>query len=144
MLIGFHCSETTTRGALLWREAAEWSEPENRFLSCRCALTFSHDQDPKQTSLGSTRCHSRGLPRHSPHRADFRKDNGAALRQVCGRFVELCRRMGLLTTATTNSVTCRTEQQDHVGRGRNYCRQMSIRDELGCRASRIRHAVDRD
>ena len=32
--------------------------------------------------------------------ADFRKDNGAALRQVCARFVELCRRMGLLTTAS--------------------------------------------
>ena len=29
--------------------------------------------------------------------ADFRKDNGAALRKVCARFVELCREMGLLT-----------------------------------------------
>lgn len=32
--------------------------------------------------------------------ADFRKDNSNALRQVCVRFVELCRRMGLLTTAS--------------------------------------------
>jgi transposase len=32
--------------------------------------------------------------------ADFRKDNAAALRQVCARFVELCRRMGLLTTTS--------------------------------------------
>ena len=32
--------------------------------------------------------------------ADFRKDNGAALRKVCARFVELCRQMGLLTTTT--------------------------------------------
>jgi transposase len=32
--------------------------------------------------------------------ADFRKDNGSALRQVCARFVELCRRMGLLTAAS--------------------------------------------
>src|SRR3989440_11857559 len=30
--------------------------------------------------------------------ADFRKDNGPALRKVCARFVELCRQMGLLTT----------------------------------------------
>src|SRR6516225_2579626 len=30
--------------------------------------------------------------------ADFRKDNGVALRKVCARFVELCRQMGLLTT----------------------------------------------
>jgi len=32
--------------------------------------------------------------------ADFRKDNGPALRKVCARFVELCRQMGLLTTAS--------------------------------------------
>ena len=30
--------------------------------------------------------------------ADFRKDNGAGLRQVCAGFVELCRDMGLLAT----------------------------------------------
>jgi transposase len=32
--------------------------------------------------------------------ADFRKDNGQAIRQVCTRFVELCREMGLLATAS--------------------------------------------
>src|SRR5918997_236728 len=32
--------------------------------------------------------------------ADFRKDNGAGLRRVCAQFVELCRRMGLLVTAS--------------------------------------------
>src|SRR6186713_419428 len=32
--------------------------------------------------------------------ADFRKDNGPALRKVCARFVELCREMCLLTTAS--------------------------------------------
>ena len=31
--------------------------------------------------------------------ADFRKDNGRAIRQVCARFVALCRAMGLLTGA---------------------------------------------
>lgn len=29
--------------------------------------------------------------------ADFRKDNGGAIRQVCSQFVALCRMMGLLT-----------------------------------------------
>src|SRR5438309_7277581 len=29
--------------------------------------------------------------------ADFRKDNGAAIKKVCAQFVELCRKMGLLT-----------------------------------------------
>src|SRR5437879_7440108 len=32
--------------------------------------------------------------------ADFRKDNGRAIRQVCARFVALCRSMGLLTEAS--------------------------------------------
>jgi hypothetical protein len=32
--------------------------------------------------------------------ADFRKDNGAAIKKVCARFVELCRQMGLLAKAS--------------------------------------------
>src|ERR1700675_2541166 len=32
--------------------------------------------------------------------ADFRKDNGGAIRQVCARFVGLCRAMGLFTEAS--------------------------------------------
>jgi hypothetical protein len=32
--------------------------------------------------------------------ADFRKDNGSSIQQVCVQFIELCRRMGLLTKAS--------------------------------------------
>jgi len=32
--------------------------------------------------------------------ADFRKDNGRAIRKMCARFVELCREMGLLAKAS--------------------------------------------
>src|SRR5262249_48482631 len=32
--------------------------------------------------------------------ADFRKDNGAAIKKVCGQFVELCRSSGLLSKAS--------------------------------------------
>ncbi|MGI9464238.1 MAG: IS1182 family transposase [Aestuariivirgaceae bacterium] len=32
--------------------------------------------------------------------ADFRKDNGPAIRKVCAQFVELCRRIGLLASAS--------------------------------------------
>ena len=32
--------------------------------------------------------------------ADFRKDNGCAIRQICARFVALCRTLGLLTEAS--------------------------------------------
>src|SRR5258707_861473 len=41
--------------------------------------------------------------RLAPHHktiADFRKDNGTAIRKVCARFVVLCRAMGLLTQAS--------------------------------------------
>src|ERR1700746_1622429 len=32
--------------------------------------------------------------------ADFRKDNGPAIRKVCAQFVAVCREIGLLTTAS--------------------------------------------
>src|SRR6478736_4163119 len=32
--------------------------------------------------------------------ADFRRDNGLGIKKVCAKFVELCRRMGLLTKAS--------------------------------------------
>jgi transposase len=32
--------------------------------------------------------------------ADFRKNNGLAIKKVCAQFVELCRRMGLLAKAS--------------------------------------------
>jgi transposase len=32
--------------------------------------------------------------------ADFRRDNGAGIKKVCAKFVELCRQMGLLTKAS--------------------------------------------
>jgi transposase len=42
---------------------------------------------------------SRLVPDHKTI-ADFRKDNGHAIRQVCARFIVLCRAMGLLTEAS--------------------------------------------
>jgi transposase len=33
------------------------------------------------------------------HRVDFRKDNGAAIRAMCGQFIELCRRLKLFAGA---------------------------------------------
>src|SRR6476469_7083021 len=43
--------------------------------------------------------------------ADFRKDNGAAIRKVCARFVALCRTMGLLH----GSAVCGRRQQVQGG-----------------------------
>jgi transposase len=42
---------------------------------------------------------SRLIPDHKTI-ADFRKDNGGAIKQVCVQFIELCRQMGLLTAAS--------------------------------------------
>jgi transposase/macrodomain Ter protein organizer (MatP/YcbG family) len=42
---------------------------------------------------------SRLVPDHKTI-ADFRKDSGPAIKQVCVQFIELCRLMGLLTTAS--------------------------------------------
>ena len=39
--------------------------------------------------------------------ADFRRDNGSAIRKTCARFVELCRKMGLLTKVSSDWSTVR-------------------------------------
>jgi transposase len=41
--------------------------------------------------------------------ADFRKDNGPAIKKVCAQFVELCRKMGLLTKASV-AIVCRLDR----------------------------------
>jgi len=49
--------------------------------------------------------------------ADFRKDNGLALRKVCARFVELCREMGLLATAKVTRLTEKlTKLKEEMGK----------------------------
>ena len=55
--------------------------------------------------------------------ADFRRDNGPALKQVCARFVDLCRPMGLLSTASvaidgSSSRLSTTATEFHQGQGR--------------------------
>jgi transposase len=52
--------------------------------------------------------------------ADFRKDNGRAIRQVCARFVELCRTMGLLTEASVAIDGSKFKAVNN--RGRNFTR----------------------
>ena len=56
--------------------------------------------------------------------ADFRKDNGLALRKVCARFVELCREMGLLATASVAIDGSMFKAVLH--RDMNFTRAMSI------------------
>ncbi|MBM3549085.1 MAG: IS1182 family transposase [Alphaproteobacteria bacterium] len=68
--------------------------------------------------------------------SDFRKDNGAALRKVCARFVDLCREMGLLATA---SVTIDGSKFKAVNnRDRNFTRAKVER-----RRTQLQESVDR-
>ena len=41
--------------------------------------------------------------------ADFRKDNGKAIREVCGTFVALCRELDLLSVASTSFLLMYTD-----------------------------------
>src|SRR5690348_11963347 len=52
--------------------------------------------------------------------ADFRKDNGRAIRKVCARFVELCREMGLLAKASVAIDGSKFKAVNN--RGRNFTR----------------------
>jgi len=63
--------------------------------------------------------------------ADFRKDNGRAIRQVCVRFVALCRTMGLLTQAAWRSTAAssRREHRDKTSRRAKMDRRMAQIEE---------------
>jgi transposase len=68
--------------------------------------------------------------------ADFRKDNGRAIRRVCARFVELCREMGLLAT---DSVAIDGSKFKAVNnRDRNFTRA-----KVGRRRSQLEESVAR-
>ena len=79
--------------------------------------------------------------------ADFRKDNGRAIRKVCAGFVELCREIGLLTKASvpagersaTSSITA-SARTDHMRAARGaanlYQRSPQGHQPVGIRAGR--------
>ena len=53
--------------------------------------------------------------------ANFRKDSGRAIRQVCARFVTLCRKLGLLNTASVAIDGSKFKAVNN--RDRNFTRQ---------------------
>jgi len=68
--------------------------------------------------------------------ADFRKDNSAALRKVCARFVDLCREMGLLATASVAIDGSKFKAVNN--RDRNFTRAKVER-----RRAQLQESVDR-
>lgn len=68
--------------------------------------------------------------------ADFRKDNGKAIRKVCSRFVELCRRIGLLATASVAIDGSKFKAVNN--RDRNFTKAKMVR-----RMKQIEESVER-
>ena len=68
--------------------------------------------------------------------ADFRKDHGQAIRRVCARFVELCRTVGLLASASVAIDGSKFKAVNN--RDRNYTRAKMQR-----RMQQIEESVER-
>lgn len=74
--------------------------------------------------------------------ADFRKDNGPAIKKVCARFVELCREMGLLTTASVAIDGSKFKAVNN--RDRNFTKGKVERRRLQIEESIARHLSQLD
>ncbi len=73
--------------------------------------------------------------------ADFRKDNGPAIKNVCARFVELCRKMGLLAKrdrAVASPMHRRADANSTMRRCRARSRSRHAPKETRCRTVRAR------
>ena len=68
--------------------------------------------------------------------ADFRKDNGRAIRQVCARFVALCRTLGLLTQASVAIDGSKFKAVNN--RDRNF-----TSGKVRARMEQIEHSIER-
>jgi transposase len=66
--------------------------------------------------------------------ADFRKDNGPAIKKVCARFVELCRKMGLLAKASVaidgSKFKAVNSRDNNFTQGKIQRRQKQIEDSV--------------
>lgn len=74
--------------------------------------------------------------------ADFRKDNGPAIRKVCSQFVALCRQIGLLTTASVAIDGSKFKAVNN--RDRNYTKAKMARrmKQIEESVSRYLHQLD--
>ena len=71
--------------------------------------------------------------------ADFRKDNGRAIRKVCTRFVGLCREMGLLASASVAIDGSKFKAVNN--RDRNFTRAKMARRRGPDRGARTRSSI---
>jgi len=81
------------------------------------------------------------VPDHKTN-ADFRKDNGLAIRQVCTRFIGLCREMGLLAAASVAIDGSKFKAVNN--RDRNFTRAKMARRRAQIEASVARYLQQLD
>ncbi|MEE4235405.1 MAG: transposase, partial [Anderseniella sp.] len=74
--------------------------------------------------------------------ADFRRDNGSAIRKVCAQFIELCRRIGLLSVASVDIDGSKFKAVNN--RDRNFTRAKMARrmQQIEDSVARYLHQLD--
>jgi transposase len=75
--------------------------------------------------------------------ADFRKDNGAAIRAVCGQFVELCRRLKLFTGAVVAIDGSKFKAVNNRDQNYTVAKVTGRREQLDTSIARYLRALDR-
>ncbi len=75
--------------------------------------------------------------------ADFRKDNGAALRAVCGQFVELCRRLKLFTHAVVAIDGSKFKAVNNRDKNYTVAKVIGRMEQVNASIARYLRALDR-
>jgi len=74
--------------------------------------------------------------------ANFRKDNGAAIGKVCAQFIELCRRIGLLSTASVAIDGSKFKAVNNRDRNFTKAKMKRRMDQIAESVSRYLHQLD--
>src|SRR6202140_1292260 len=75
--------------------------------------------------------------------ADFRKDNGAAIRAVCRQFVELCRQLGLFTRAVVAIDGSKFKAVNNRDKNYTVAKVTGRMDQVDASIARYLRALDR-
>ena len=75
--------------------------------------------------------------------ADFRKDNGAAIRAVCGQFIELCRRLRLFTHAVVAIDGSKFKAVNNRDRNYTVAKVTGRMEQVNASITRYLRALDR-
>src|SRR6202162_152312 len=75
--------------------------------------------------------------------ADFRKDNGAAIRAVCRQFVELCRQLGLFTRAVVAIDGSKFKAVNNRDKNYTVAKVAGLMEQVEASIARYLRALDR-